>query len=244
MSYLSLSAAALLPPLTPDDEGHPTVQYHIRHRRFMPYPPPYSAYRPVFSTSNGPRSVPQQNRPIKPNPFRNRPRPPYLMYRRIGHPSLVHLYENSLGTETYLPRYARDLELHTTQRTHNNGGEDNQGAKDNVSISTTRGQPRISQPLEAHQPTESKRAASLAAPQPLRRISIENLPVDERVCRICYDDYGVSSAEGIQEQPVQLLGCEHVFGDRCMKRWMRKSKTCPYCRNKLTHKRKHGISGN
>lgn len=53
------------------------------------------------------------------------------------------------------------------------------------------------------------------------------------MCVICYNDYGVESPEGINEAPLRLPKCKHVFGDHCIKKWFEDSDSCPCCRDKL-----------
>lgn len=53
------------------------------------------------------------------------------------------------------------------------------------------------------------------------------------VCVICYNDYGVQNPEGINEAPLRLPKCKHVFGDHCIKKWFEENDTCPYCRDKV-----------
>lgn len=52
-------------------------------------------------------------------------------------------------------------------------------------------------------------------------------------CVICYNDFGVLNPEGINEAPLRLPGCKHVFGDHCIKKWFEESDSCPYCRAKV-----------
>ena len=52
-------------------------------------------------------------------------------------------------------------------------------------------------------------------------------------CKICYNEYGEESPEGVNEAPLRLPRCKHVFGDHCLKRWLAESNHCPYCRDKL-----------
>ena len=52
-------------------------------------------------------------------------------------------------------------------------------------------------------------------------------------CVICYNDFGVPNPEGINEAPLRLPKCRHVFGDHCIKKWFEESDSCPYCRDKL-----------
>ncbi|RFU76200.1 ring-finger domain containing [Trichoderma arundinaceum] len=78
-----------------------------------------------------------------------------------------------------------------------------------------------------------KKAVSKVALRLLQSVKIEDLPEKERTCVICYNDYGVETPEGINEVPLRLPKCRHVFGDHCIKRWFEESDSCPYCRDKL-----------
>lgn len=53
------------------------------------------------------------------------------------------------------------------------------------------------------------------------------------MCVICYNDFGDRSTEGINEAPLRLPKCKHVFGDHCIRKWLENSDSCPYCRDKL-----------
>lgn len=53
------------------------------------------------------------------------------------------------------------------------------------------------------------------------------------MCNICYNDFGVASPEGTVETAVRLPKCKHVFGDKCIHKWLEDNTTCPYCRDKL-----------
>lgn len=52
---------------------------------------------------------------------------------------------------------------------------------------------------------------------------------DQRVrCSICQESYGASFEN---EQPVELPGCNHIFGVKCISAWHDKGQnTCPMCR--------------
>jgi len=52
-------------------------------------------------------------------------------------------------------------------------------------------------------------------------------------CIICYNEFGVENPEGINEAPLRLPRCKHVFGDHCIKKWFEESDSCPYCRDKV-----------
>lgn len=79
----------------------------------------------------------------------------------------------------------------------------------------------------------AKRVASKTAIASLQSIKISDLPQSDRVCVICYNDYGVQNPEGINEAPLRLPKCKHVFGDHCIKKWFEENDTCPYCRDKV-----------
>ena len=53
------------------------------------------------------------------------------------------------------------------------------------------------------------------------------------MCIICYNDFGTPTPEGINEAPLRLPKCKHVFGDHCIKKWFEESDSCPYCRDKV-----------
>lgn len=50
---------------------------------------------------------------------------------------------------------------------------------------------------------------------------------------ICYNAFGVANPEGINEAPLRLPNCKHVFGDHCIKKWFEDADSCPYCRTKV-----------
>ncbi|KAL1870252.1 hypothetical protein VTK73DRAFT_2801 [Phialemonium thermophilum] len=79
----------------------------------------------------------------------------------------------------------------------------------------------------------TKRVASRAALAALQSVEIDTLSENERVCVICYNEFGVPNPEGINEAPLRLPKCKHIFGDHCIKKWFEESDSCPYCRDKL-----------
>ena len=52
-------------------------------------------------------------------------------------------------------------------------------------------------------------------------------------CVICYNEFGIPNPEGIQEAPLRLPNCQHIFGENCIKKWFEESDSCPYCRDKV-----------
>ncbi|KAF4510775.1 hypothetical protein G6O67_002641 [Ophiocordyceps sinensis] len=75
--------------------------------------------------------------------------------------------------------------------------------------------------------------ASRVALQSLQSVDVNDLPDNEKMCVICYNDFGDRSTEGINEAPLRLPKCKHVFGDHCIRKWLENSDSCPYCRDKL-----------
>ncbi|KAH9908718.1 hypothetical protein F4778DRAFT_360672 [Xylariomycetidae sp. FL2044] len=84
-----------------------------------------------------------------------------------------------------------------------------------------------------------KRVASQRAIASLQSVDISELPESERTCVICYNDFGVANPEGINEAPLRLPKCKHVFGDHCIKKWFEESDSCPYCRDKVPSEPQH-----
>ncbi|KAJ6445854.1 putative pyridoxal kinase C6F6.11c [Purpureocillium lavendulum] len=80
---------------------------------------------------------------------------------------------------------------------------------------------------------EVKLIASRAALCTLQSVSKDDLPKNEQICVICYNEYNEMSPEGVSEAPLRLPRCKHVFGDHCIKKWFEESDSCPYCRDKL-----------
>ncbi|KAI0815509.1 hypothetical protein GGR55DRAFT_699354 [Xylaria sp. FL0064] len=85
----------------------------------------------------------------------------------------------------------------------------------------------------------AKRVASKKALASLESVSITDLPESERTCVICYNDFGVANPEGVNEAPLRLPKCKHVFGDHCIKKWFQESDSCPYCRDKVHSEYQH-----
>src|ERR1700712_2382400 len=54
-----------------------------------------------------------------------------------------------------------------------------------------------------------------------------------QACIICYNEFGTETPEGINEAPLRLPKCKHVFGAHCIKKWFEESDSCPYCRDKV-----------
>ncbi|KAI9171584.1 Cytochrome P450 monooxygenase [Paramyrothecium foliicola] len=133
-------------------------------------------------------------------------------------------------------------------------GDDHGGLASRTSHETSGGHPRRAAHSVSNPPPEEaalremqvlrgaatiKMVASKKTLQSLESVKIEDLPPSERTCIICYNDFGVETPEGIQESPLRLPGCKHVFGDHCIKKWFQDSDSCPYCRDKLHSEPKH-----
>ncbi|KAK3330833.1 hypothetical protein B0H66DRAFT_528174 [Apodospora peruviana] len=79
----------------------------------------------------------------------------------------------------------------------------------------------------------NKRIASKKALSALQSVDMDSLEESERTCVICYNEFGIPNPEGINEAPLRLPGCKHIFGDHCIKKWFEESDSCPYCRDKV-----------
>lgn len=79
----------------------------------------------------------------------------------------------------------------------------------------------------------NKRVASRKAIAQLQSVDMSTLEESEKCCVICYNDFGVPNPEGINEAPLRLPNCKHIFGDHCIKKWFEESDSCPYCRDKV-----------
>lgn len=84
-----------------------------------------------------------------------------------------------------------------------------------------------------------RRVASRQAIASLESVKIEDIQEGERNCIICYNDFGTETPEGINEAPLRLPKCRHIFGDHCIKKWLAESNSCPYCRDKLPSEQQH-----
>lgn len=78
-----------------------------------------------------------------------------------------------------------------------------------------------------------KFVASASALASFEKVDAKTLGDDEKNCIICYNDFGVMNPDGHIECAVRLPKCKHVFGDHCIKQWLKDSDSCPYCRDKL-----------
>ncbi|KAI5466427.1 hypothetical protein BGZ63DRAFT_400806 [Mariannaea sp. PMI_226] len=75
--------------------------------------------------------------------------------------------------------------------------------------------------------------ASKMTLQSLQSVNIEDLEGEDKICVICYNEFGTETPEGINEAPLRLPKCKHIFGDHCIKKWFETSDNCPYCRDKV-----------
>ncbi|OBT45370.1 hypothetical protein VE00_04057 [Pseudogymnoascus sp. WSF 3629] len=79
----------------------------------------------------------------------------------------------------------------------------------------------------------AKLVASPAALASLEPVELSSLSGDDRNCIICYNEFGIKNPDGNIESAVRLPKCKHIFGDHCLKHWLKDSDSCPYCRDKL-----------
>ncbi|KAI9745195.1 MAG: hypothetical protein M1818_001473 [Claussenomyces sp. TS43310] len=78
-----------------------------------------------------------------------------------------------------------------------------------------------------------KMVASAGALASFEKVNKDALKQEDRVCIICYNEFGIKNPDGFIESPVRLPTCRHLFGDACLRQWLKDSDTCPYCRDKL-----------
>ncbi|KAK7970800.1 hypothetical protein PG988_009873 [Apiospora saccharicola] len=78
-----------------------------------------------------------------------------------------------------------------------------------------------------------KRVASKSAIASLQSVEVSELTESEKTCIICYNEFGIENPEGVNEAPLRLPKCKHIFGDHCIKKWFEESDSCPYCRDKV-----------
>lgn len=118
--------------------------------------------------------------------------------------------------------------LHFTEE----GDIDREGRQiDQASPSPDEERPVIPYPNTVRRhPGLSKAAAYKLHIETLQSVPIADLPVAERMCPICYNEYGVEGPEGINEAPLRIPRCKHIFGDHCIKKWLYQKHSCPYCR--------------
>ncbi|KFX99878.1 hypothetical protein O988_03609 [Pseudogymnoascus sp. VKM F-3808] len=64
------------------------------------------------------------------------------------------------------------------------------------------------------------------------RVRLADLKDDETDCPICYRDYYSGDSQNEPEDAVRI-GCGHVYGRRCLDKWIQETDTCPTCRGKL-----------
>ncbi|KFY22262.1 hypothetical protein V493_06716 [Pseudogymnoascus sp. VKM F-4281 (FW-2241)] len=65
-----------------------------------------------------------------------------------------------------------------------------------------------------------------------KRVRVADLKEDETDCPICYRDYYTGDSQNESEDAVRI-GCGHVYGRRCLDKWIQETDTCPTCRGKL-----------
>jgi hypothetical protein len=83
------------------------------------------------------------------------------------------------------------------------------------------------------QAAQIKLVASQSALASFQKVEMSTLVGDDRNCIICYNEFGIMNPDGNIECAVQLPKCKHIFGDHCIKQWLKDSDSCPYCRDKL-----------
>ncbi|KAF4122402.1 RING protein [Geosmithia morbida] len=84
-----------------------------------------------------------------------------------------------------------------------------------------------------HGSLKMRKVASKDAIRTLVYLDPNGLEEDERFCNICYVPFNETSPDGVKESPVRIPACNHVFGDKCLRKWLSESPCCPYCRHQL-----------
>ena len=64
------------------------------------------------------------------------------------------------------------------------------------------------------------------------RVRVADLKEGEIDCPICYRDYYTGDSQNELEDAVKIE-CGHVYGRRCLDKWIQENDTCPTCRGKL-----------
>lgn len=64
------------------------------------------------------------------------------------------------------------------------------------------------------------------------RVRVAHLKENETDCPICYRDYYTGDSQNELEDAVKIE-CGHVYGRRCLDKWIQENDTCPTCRGKL-----------
>lgn len=91
------------------------------------------------------------------------------------------------------------------------------------------GQTPAGQQTGQHPPGPKPRQRFRDVPE---RVRLADLKEDETDCPICYRDYYSGDSQNEPEDAVKI-GCGHVYGRRCLDKWIQETDTCPTCRGKL-----------
>lgn len=90
--------------------------------------------------------------------------------------------------------------------------------------------PSVPPPIQA-QPRQATETFVAGLPV----VPIQDVPQDDRECRICFSPYGSDTGGfkpiNVEPEDVVRLACGHIFGRICLLRWLALSPTCPVCRN-------------
>ncbi|PKK53102.1 hypothetical protein CI102_4429 [Trichoderma harzianum] len=196
-----------------------------------PHPlPPFR--RPQYhSVSGTPPRVPRPSLHGPPPYYVDPSGPPAHTHRRSGHSRA----RRSVNSRLTAADMNRDIEENGTHDTSGPRSDRDrvinqlQGAVGTANGATT----------EQRTHTLAEKMTVKSSRSLLQKVEIQELPENERTCVICYNDYGAKTPEGINEEPLRLPKCKHVFGNHCLARWFEDSDSCPYCRDKLELPPKH-----
>ncbi|RGP65635.1 ring-finger containing [Fusarium longipes] len=191
---------------------------------FVPGTQPPHPYFPTSARRNHISTTSMTTRGFGGIPSPNRPPPPSASLRR-SHPR----QRRSTSSRTMATEVGREDEDEgyygpPDHVRHSPGGSDSSPDADELFIR---------QLQIARGSVSTKMVASKTTLRSLQSVKLEELSESDRSCVICYNDYGVETPEGINEAPLRLPKCGHIFGDHCIKKWFEDSDSCPYCRDKL-----------
>ncbi|KAF4997773.1 hypothetical protein FGRMN_3611 [Fusarium graminum] len=228
-----------MPPLGQAQENHSLHRSAYMHAdpgamshgnnylpHFVPAPLPQQPYIPSSRRGHYPAA---SITPITPRTFNNipsptRPSPPSFGLRR-SHPRQRRSTSRMMTTE--IGREDDDDEGYHGSSEHVLYSPGSSGSSPEMEDTFVR------QMQLVRGAVSTKMVASKLTVRSLQIVKLEELSEADRSCVICYNEYGIETPEGINEVPLRLPKCGHIFGDHCIKKWFEDSDSCPYCRDKL-----------
>ena len=66
----------------------------------------------------------------------------------------------------------------------------------------------------------------------LIEVDIRDLDPEDQACSICHEPMQMASAYDLHDEPgAEIVDCGHVFGLKCILRWLKLQTRCPLCRS-------------